>query len=688
VIHVLKKEFTSFDVAATVRELKEHILGSHVNNVYQLDQKTLTLKLHKVDHPPFQLILKAGRHLHLTAYSLNKPLRPTAFCMALRGYLRNARLVNVEQYEFERVVILSLKTSGGVLRLVLEFFGDGNVILVGQDNKILQGLTYKRMRDRNILRGEAFQFAPSGGKNPLKVSLEELSDGLKASGNVEVVRALARLVGIGGEYSEEALVRAGLEKTRSCEGLSVDEVAAIYGSLQGLLSQVATGELEPCVVLGEDGGLVDVVPFKLKLYERGDVQLQNYKSFNEALDEFYTRASAVEDATAGVEVERAKSEADRLKRMIAEQEKILTEGEAKAELDRRTGDAVYAHIPELQALFDELLIGRQNGKDLKAVVAQLCAEKQKSLMPSTIFESIDSRGLTVTVSVGGLRFELHPHNNLFENASEFYERAKQTEQKMKGARNALEDSRRQLASVEAKIRDSEALEHGKPAEALEELTRRKIKPKKWFEKFRWFVSSDGFLVVAGKDAVTNEVLVKNHTSDGDVVFHADIVGAPFVVVKTETKEPSRQCLSEAAEFAAAFSRAWREGFGSVDVYWVKPEQLSKGGPSGESVGHGAFVVRGQRNWMRGVKLELAVGILVDANNALQFVGGPIDAVKAKTETFVKIVPGDLPGKELLKHVLKVLASKIPREFQGKMVKTSIEELRDYIPFNKGRISQD
>jgi predicted ribosome quality control (RQC) complex YloA/Tae2 family protein len=608
--------------------------------------------------------------------------------MALRGYLRNARLVSVEQYEFERVVILSLKTSRGVLRMVLEFFGDGNVILVGEDNKILQALTYKRMRDRNILRGEAFQFAPSGGKNPLRISLEELSGGLKASSNVEVIRALARLLGIGGEYSEEVLVRASIEKTRSCDGLSLDEVAAIYGSLQGLLHQVTTGTLEPCVVLGEDGGLIDVVPFKLRLYEREDVQLQSYKSFNEALDEFYTRVSAVEEATAGIEVDKLKNEAERLKRMIAEQEKLLTEGEAKTELDKRTGDTVYAHIRELQALFDELLTGRQSGEDLKAVVARVCAEKQKGLMPSAIFESIDNRGLTVTVSVDGLRFELHPHKTLFENASEFYERAKQTKQKMKGARNALEDSCKQLASVEAKIRDAEALEHGKPAEALEELTRRKIKPKKWFEKFRWFVSSDGFLVVAGKDAVTNEVLVKSHSSDGDVVFHADIVGAPFVVVKIETKEPNQQCLSEAAEFAAAFSRAWREGFGSVDVYWVKPEQLSKGGPSGESVGHGAFVVRGQRNWMRGVKLELAVGILVDANDALQFVSGPIGAVKAKTEAYVKIVPGDLPGKELLKLVLKVLASKIPRELQEKIVKASIEELREYIPFNKGGISHD
>ncbi len=259
-------------------------------------------------------------------------------------------MTSVEQYEFERVVILSLKTNRGVLRLVLEVFGDGNVILVGEDNKILQALTYKRMRDRNILRGEVFQFAPSGGKNPLRISFEELSEGLKASGNVEVVRAMARFLGIGGEYSEEVLVRAGVEKTRSCDALSMDEVKTVYGSLQDLLSQVTTGALEPCIVLGEDGGLVDVVPFKLRQYEREGIQLQSYDSFNEALDEFYTRVSAVEEATAGIEVDKLKNEAERLKRMIAEQEKLLTEGEAKAELDRRIGDTVYAHIGELQAL--------------------------------------------------------------------------------------------------------------------------------------------------------------------------------------------------------------------------------------------------------------------------------------------------------------------------------------------------
>ena len=91
--------------------------------------------------------------------------------------------------------------------------------------------------------------------------------------------------------------------------------------------------------------------------------------------------------------------------------------------------------------------------------------------------------------------------------------------------------------------------------------------------------------------MTNEVLIKKHTQHEEAVFHADIVGAPFVVVKTDGKAPSEECLREAGEFAAAFSRGWRENFGAVDVYWVKPSQLSKTGPSGESVGHGAFAAR-------------------------------------------------------------------------------------------------
>jgi len=300
-------------------------------------------------------------------------------------------------------------------------------------------------------------------------------------------------------------------------------------------------------------------------------------------------------------------------------------------------------------------------------------------------EGFDARNLAVNVTVDGLCFSISLRWSLFENAAEYYNRGKKSKQKAAGALQALEDSRRKLGDVEKRIREAEVAKLTKPAEALEELVKRKVQRKEWFEKFRWFASSDGFLIVAGKDTVSNEVLVKKHTGRDEPVFHADITGAPFVVVKTEGKIPSEQALREAGEFAAVFSRAWREEMGNVDVYWVKLDQLSKTGPSGEYVAHGAFAVVGKRNWMRGVLLRVAVGVVL--NGELGFVGGPVDAVKAKTNVYVTLAPGNLMGKELLKQVLYSMAMKLPKEQREKVAKASIELVREFVPYTKGRIME-
>jgi hypothetical protein len=207
--------------------------------------------------------------------------------------------------------------------------------------------------------------------------------------------------------------------------------------------------------------------------------------------------------------------------------------------------------------------------------------------------------------------------------------------------------------------------------------------RQWYQKFRWFISSEGFLVVAGKDAVSNEVLVKKHASPEDPVFHADITGAPFVVIKSEGKQPSEHTLQQAAQFAVSYSRAWRENMGAADAYWVTPDQLSKSGPSGEYVAHGAFAVAGKRNWIRNVSLKLAVGVVI--TDTVKFIGGPVEAVAKKTNTFILIVPGDLTGKEILQQVLRALTAKLSKEMREKAGKTSIEQIREFIPFTKGRL---
>jgi predicted ribosome quality control (RQC) complex YloA/Tae2 family protein len=677
-----KKEFTSFDVATVVHELKETIANSRVNNIYQLNKKTIILKLHKTDKPPLRLIMEAGTRLHLTNYALKPPKVPPAFCMALRKYLRGAWVDNLNQYEFERVVTVHFKTKIGMLRLILELFGEGNIILTGEKGEILQALIFKRMRDRNIIRNEVYQFPPSSGKNPFNVSKDELKEALNAAGDVEVVRVIARFLGIGGFYSEEILLRANVEKTKMCSTLTDMEVDDIFHELQCLLSALISFKTEPYIVLAEDGGFLDAVPFKLKRYE--SLQFQPYKIFNEAVDELFLRATAAEKAVASVEVDKITQEAERLKRVIAEQEKALHEDEAKAERDRCIGDAIYAHSNEFQTLLCKFTDAKRAGKDWNTLILEVGEAKDSGAPEAAFVESFDKRNLLVNIYVDNQRFSLNLRRTLFENAAEYYNRGKKAKQKSAGASIALKESRIKLSEIEKRLREAEALKT-KPMEVMKELVKRKVRRKEWYEKFRWFTSSEGFLVVAGKDAVSNEVLVKKHAAPEDPVFHADIIGAPFVVVKTEGNPSSEQVLREAGEFAAAFSRGWREGVGSADVYWVKPEQLSKSGPSGEYVPHGAFAVMGKRNWMRGVPLQLAVGVV--GGEKVRFVGGPLEAVKAKTKAYIILVPGDVVGKKFLSQILQALKVKLPKEQRDTIKKVSLEQIRELVPYTKGRIAK-
>jgi predicted ribosome quality control (RQC) complex YloA/Tae2 family protein len=681
---VLKKELTSFDVAAVLHELNKAILDARINNIYQIDGQTLLVKLYKPDKPASHLIVEAGKRLHLTSYVLDKPKVPPAFCMALRKHLRNGRLTRIEQYEFERIVTFTIEKKAGEMRLVCELFREGNIILVDSENKILQALRYRRMRDRNILRHETFCHAPSRGRNPLKISREEM-DELKRFGDVEVVRELTRFLSVGGVYAEEILLRAEVDKKTPCNKLRDCKLNGIFEAMQDIVCRVEDGRFEPCVVLDRDGGVIDVVPIRLRRYE--GFRHECYSSFNEALDEFYTRVAVTKKAAADVDAEKLNKEADRLRRMIEGQEEALVEAEKKAERNKRIGDVIYSHLGELRLLVDRFSADKESRKDRAQIVSEVEAEKKAGLKPAVFFGSLDRKGLLISVCVENLSFTLDLRKDLFANAAWFYEGGKKAKRKLEGVKVALKDSREKFEEVEAKIGAAEALKKVKPVEALKELAKRKVKRKGWFEKFRWFVSSEGFLVVGGKDAVSNDVLIKKHTESEDVVFHADVVGAPFVVVKTKGKKLSERTFGEVAEFAAVFSRGWREGYGSMDVFYVKPEQLSKGAPSGMFVRRGAFMVRGKRNWVRGVPLRTAVGVVVQ-NDTLRFVGGPADVVKAKTNTYVIIEPGDLRGKELFRHVLGVLAEKMPKELRKRLLKASAEEIRKFIPFSKGRVLEN
>jgi len=658
---------TSFDIAALTPELNQTIKGTRIDNIYQINPTTLLLKLRK---PSAQLIIEAGKRLHLTSYTLEKPEKPPAFCMALRKCLRNAEVKEVQQHEFERIIVIKLSMREGDFQLISELFGEGNIILVSPENKILHALTYRRMRDRNILRGEVFQHPPSSGRNSLRLSRQDFGE-IKSLEKLEIVRALTKFLSIGGLYAEEILLRAQVEKSIPAEALTEPEIDRIFEQLQQLLSTITSGNVKPCIVLNEQGEWVDVTPILLEKYVQ--FKHKTYSSFNEALDEYYTEMTLKEK---GVEVSKeVKQELARQQRVLESQRKALEDSRNKVEQNRKIGDAIYAHFNDLQFLLEKIMNEKRDGKPWNQIVTNIGKEKAARLTPAIHFHSLESQRLTLNVTVDDLTFPLSLHRSIQANAANYYEKAKKAQNKLEGVEKALRET-------QTKIEETQQKEIKEVREVSKPLPKRR--EKAWYEKFRWFHSSNGFLVIGGRDATTNEILIKKHTEPHDIVFHADIIGAPFVVIKTEGKPPTEQTIKEAAQFAASYSRAWREMMGTVGVYWVSPQQVNKSPPPGQSLKKGSFMIHGRKNYVRNVPLRVAIGVRMEEERP-SVIGGPTDAIAKQTNIHVQMIPGKQKSGDLAKQIQQLLIKKAPKHIQKQILEVPLGEIQQFIPLGKGQI---
>jgi hypothetical protein len=176
--------------------------------------------------------------------------------------------------------------------------------------------------------------------------------------------------------------------------------------------------------------------------------------------------------------------------------------------------------------------------------------------------------------------------------------------------------------------------------------------KLWYHRFRWFVTSDGVVVLGGRDASQNEELVKKYMAGGDLFVHADVHGASVVIVKGKTER-----MDEVAQFAASYSGAWRSGHFSADVYAALPNQVSKTPESGEFVSRGSFIVRGERTYYRNVPVGIGIGLVLEPQAAV--IGGPPSAIKPRAKIYVELKPGQYEPNDVAKKVLRLMKQGIP-----------------------------
>jgi predicted ribosome quality control (RQC) complex YloA/Tae2 family protein len=443
-------------------------------------------------------------------------------------------------------------------------------------------------------------------------SLENLTSTL-AGDDRDLVRALAVAGMLGGTYAEYVCRTAGIDKSTIASKAEPGAVYAAVRALFDLVQQsghpvVSATSCEPVVLAADSNSTPD--------------DKNPFANFSEALETFYpmTKAQKVRIA--------AKPKLSEAERIHKYQETALKKFDDKIKKTEEIVAVIYenyqfiAHVISALDTASKQLSWQEIEHHLKDTPTA-DAKRIVAFHPDEAAVEIDM----------GKKVKIFVHETVEQNAGRYYDVIKKFKKKKVGALLAMKTFKPKKKAIHHDIVPMKKL---------------------WYHRFRWFVTSDGVVVLGGRDASQNEELVKKYMTGGDLFVHADVHGASVVIVKGKTEK-----MDEVAQFAASYSGAWRSGHFSADVYSALPNQVSKTPESGEFVTRGSFIVRGERTYYRDVPLAVGIGLVLEPQAAV--IGGPPAVIKSRTKVFGELKPGQYEPNDVAKKVLRLLKQSISPE---------------------------
>jgi predicted ribosome quality control (RQC) complex YloA/Tae2 family protein len=591
-----KDRFTSIDTLAVVRELRA--AGRlRVDKAFDLPDGGFSIAFRAPGAGRKELVLQPGR------YAAFLPERPDhaeelgTMAKELRRILTGAVVTAVADPAGERALELELRRADTPepFQLVVELFGSGNLLVV-RGPTIVAVLRPRAWAHRLLRVGAPYQRPPQRG-NPWSATATELAAQL-ATSRTDRISTLAARLALGGPLAEELVVRAGLAGEVPAPTDAEASAHRLRSAMDELLTEVGDAPKGYLYRRGEVA--TDVEPFRARRWrEQPDVEEVVHPTFSEAAQLYFRSPPPAPPPTP------SQHRVEELRRQKERQEVAIREHRAEVERLVASADALFTHFAEVEA-------------------QRAAAEADPTATEATL--DIELNGVTIPV---------YRRRPLPESARELYEESKRVRSKLDGAVAALADTEQAIARAESE-----------GVAASDERTRRAGEPARrkpfWFERFRWFISSEGFLVLGGRDAGSNEQLVRRYLHARDLYIHADVHGAPSVVVRAGElagAAPTEVTLKEAGQFGVAFSKAWKVGLASSTAYWVTAEQVSKAGASGEFVPRGGFVIHGTRNSLGDLPTELGIGRVRHEGVELWTVGPP-SALQRRGELRFRVTPGE------------------------------------------------
>ena len=209
---------------AVAAELAAKLIGSRVDKVFQPHSHTIVLSLRQPGHSYFLSLcgLPNSAAVLILEERPETPSQAPAFCMLLRKHLEGARLLNISQPGFDRLLIFNFaaREEGGQLsekELVLEVAGRHSNLIFLRNGLIADAVRRVGPEDsrlRQILPNIPYETPPLEGKLNLATLKQELFEqrfNLQADqGATTTASLMATLAGVG-PYTAEACLAAAAE---------------------------------------------------------------------------------------------------------------------------------------------------------------------------------------------------------------------------------------------------------------------------------------------------------------------------------------------------------------------------------------------------------------------------------------------------------------------------------------------
>ena len=620
-----------------VDQISEQVQDYYVSNIYGITKDSILFKLHHTEKSDlFMMISTSG--VWLTAVKIDQ-MEPNRLLKRLRSDLLRLKLKKIEQIGSERIAYFTFEGFGKEFVLVGEFFGEGNIVLCNKEMKILALQHSIDVRHRKLGVGLDYAQPPTNELDIFNLSESNFED-LK---NTELVSAkwFGRTLGLPKKYVEGIFEVAEINPKKIGNLLTSEEIKKIFETTRKIISDVISGNHEPIIVRNEK---TEVLPVKLgKL----DGEITNVNGFIEGLDTIFTE-NIVEKGKS-VQSSGSDKKIKELQTQISEQQKAIETVKERSKNITAVANSLYQMI--------------------SSGIISIEDNSAQEILSSYNAKLVNEKGISLVV-IGDEKVKINTKSPLQSIASVLFNEAKKQSGAIKSIQEIKEKTEAKLKKFLSKTESEKDL-----------VVVSEIRKKSWYERYRWFFTTDGLLTIGGRDAASNSAVIRKHLVKNDIVFHGDIFGSPFFILKDAQNAPDTS-MNEIAHATVCFSRAWREGLYGVSAFWVNPEQVKKSAPSGEFLPKGSFTIEGQRNFIKSETLRLCVGIMPQDDDFV-LTCGPPEPIKKNSICYAVIEPHGLEMVDVAKKI-RIEFLKMHEEITRKI---SIDDFVRVLPAGKSQIKE-